>query len=348
MQAQEHAYRSVESIQGTEPLSASGIQTQKREPLQLGLGGTRMPVGNAYPPNGFTAEGLAAKGYATEPSRVTNEGTTGDGDQGDKYAYADAELTTARMQATDAVENAPSTPIKPQAKGSSLDYMFVLMSNEMFTKHYSFSKVFVKGRKQTYEQRMAAAQEEQNLKRGPAPGGVGTSSPVPTQSSKASMLSPPMTRREGATMGPDLDGLVSVKPIERQYTNEVPTVTCHLLPTHRDFLKVLVCDEDLERAAKLTQDAADRLEMEKQTQVKQYMEDIISKLSCKDRKHKVTVKRKFLDEAIDLEAQGAPSEGRAAQVFVIVVNREKDYDPVISQKMSLKLLKEKRPRGVGS
>jgi len=77
------------------------------------------------------------------------------------------------------------------------------------------------------------------------------------------------------------------------------------------------------------------------------MEDIITKLSGKDRKHKVTVKRKFIDEALELEANGASADGRAAQVFVVVINREKDYDPVISQKMSLKLL-QRRPRGAAT
>ena len=54
-----------------------------------------------------------------------------------------------------------------------------------------------------------------------------------------------------------------MKPYERQYSNEVPAVGCHLLPTQHDFLKVLVCEEEVERTTKLTQDASDRLEMEK-------------------------------------------------------------------------------------
>jgi len=65
--------------------------------------------------------------------------------------------------------------------------------------------------------------------------------------------------------GPDLNGLVNVKPYERAYTNEVPAVSCHLLPSQIDFLKVLVCEEDCERQSKLTQDASDKLEIEKQT-----------------------------------------------------------------------------------
>jgi hypothetical protein len=65
-------------------------------------------------------------------------------------------------------------------------------------------------------------------------------------------------------------------------------------------LKVLVCLEEQDQAVKLTNDAQDRLEMEKQSNVKQYMEEIISKLSAKDRRYKVTVKKKFIDEALGL------------------------------------------------
>lgn len=62
------------------------------------------------------------------------------------------------------------------------------------------------------------------------------------------------------------------------------------------------------------------------------MEDIIAKLAAKDRKHKVTVKKKFIDEAIALHQTSSVGK-RSAQVYVIVVNRDKDYDPVINQKI---------------
>ena len=65
-------------------------------------------------------------------------------------------------------------------------------------------------------------------------------------------------------MGPDLSGLVAVKPFEAQYTNEVPSVGCQLYTTHLEFLKILRCKEDKPRYHKLTNDAADRLEIEKQ------------------------------------------------------------------------------------
>lgn len=57
------------------------------------------------------------------------------------------------------------------------------------------------------------------------------------------------------------------------------------------------------------------------------MDDIIDKLKLKDRKHKVTVKKKFIDDAMS-----AKNEARTASVYVLVINREKNYDPVISQK----------------
>ena len=63
------------------------------------------------------------------------------------------------------------------------------------------------------------------------------------------------------------------------------------------------------------------------------MDDIISKLSVKDRKHQITVKKKFIDEALTDLASTNPDR-RASQVYVIVINREKDYDPIISQKLA--------------
>lgn len=62
------------------------------------------------------------------------------------------------------------------------------------------------------------------------------------------------------------------------------------------------------------------------------MEDIIVKLKMKDRKHKVTVKKKFIEDALT-----TPTAGRVASVYVLVINREKNYDPIISQKIGQKL-----------
>ena len=68
--------------------------------------------------------------------------------------------------------------------------------------------------------------------------------------------------------------------------------------------------------------------------VKQYMDDIIAKLIAKDRKHKVSVKKKFIDEALQFKINNTMDK-RSSQVYVIVINREKDYDPIISQKLVL-------------
>jgi hypothetical protein len=48
------------------------------------------------------------------------------------------------------------------------------------------------------------------------------------------------------------------------------------------------------------------------------MDDIIGKLQQKDRKFKVTVKKKFIDDALYNS-----TSIRVASVYVIVVNREK-------------------------
>ena len=52
------------------------------------------------------------------------------------------------------------------------------------------------------------------------------------------------------------------------------------------------------------------------------MDDIIGKLQQKDRKFKVTVKKKFIDDALYNS-----TSIRVASVYVIVVNREKTIDP---------------------
>lgn len=57
------------------------------------------------------------------------------------------------------------------------------------------------------------------------------------------------------------------------------------------------------------------------------MEDIIQKLQQKDRRFKVTVKKKFVDDALYNS-----TSIRVASVYVIVVNREKTYDPNLNQK----------------
>jgi hypothetical protein len=56
--------------------------------------------------------------------------------------------------------------------------------------------------------------------------------------------------------GPNLSGLVSVKAYDKLYTSEVPTVSCHLMPSQLDHIKVLICEEGGEKEKKrLTSDA---------------------------------------------------------------------------------------------
>lgn len=61
------------------------------------------------------------------------------------------------------------------------------------------------------------------------------------------------------------------------------------------------------------------------------MDDIINKLEMKQRKFKVSQKKKFLDDAL----YTTPKE-RMASVYVVVVNREKNYDPTTNNKSRIK------------
>ena len=62
------------------------------------------------------------------------------------------------------------------------------------------------------------------------------------------------------------------------------------------------------------------------------MDDIVGKLQAKDRKYKITTKKKFVEDAL-----GSGNPGRVASVYVVVLNREKNYDPVVSHKMGQRL-----------
>lgn len=56
------------------------------------------------------------------------------------------------------------------------------------------------------------------------------------------------------------------------------------------------------------------------------MDDIIKKLEAKARKFKISQKKKFLEDALHTTAKQ-----RMASVYVVVVNREKNYDPTINK-----------------
>jgi hypothetical protein len=90
---------------------------------------------------------------------------------------------------------------------------------------------------------------------------------------------------------------VSVKAYDKLYSTEVPQVSCHLLPSQLDHVKVLICEEVGDKK-RLTSDANEKLELEKQQQVKRYMNDIIMKLEQKSRRYKISNKKKFLEDAL--------------------------------------------------
>jgi hypothetical protein len=61
---------------------------------------------------------------------------------------------------------------------------------------------------------------------------------------------------------PNLTGIVSVKAYDKLYCTEVPPVSCHLLPSQHDHVKVLICEETGEKK-RLTNDAQEKTEIEK-------------------------------------------------------------------------------------
>ncbi len=62
------------------------------------------------------------------------------------------------------------------------------------------------------------------------------------------------------------------------------------------------------------------------------MQDIITKLKKKERRFKITTKRKFIDDALY-----KPTNLRIASVYVIVINRECSFDKNSSVKKLIQL-----------
>jgi hypothetical protein len=56
---------------------------------------------------------------------------------------------------------------------------------------------------------------------------------------------------------------VQIKAYDSQYTDELPTVQCNLLPSQLDHLKVLICEQEDKKHPKLTAEASSRFEIEK-------------------------------------------------------------------------------------
>ena len=137
------------------------------------------------------------------------------------------------------------------------DYMFIQMSNEQFVREYATKRLIVVSRDED---------DEPHARRQSPRGHDGQ----PTAVAK---------RGHGKEAGAlDLGGLVKIRAYEATMTDELPTVQCNLQPTQFDHLKVLVCEQEDKGHPKLTPAAQNRFEVEKQTQIRQYMEDIIGKL----------------------------------------------------------------------
>lgn len=77
-------------------------------------------------------------------------------------------------------------------------------------------------------------------------------------------ISPPMSGIQSKET-PNLKGLVKIRAYDSNMTDELPTVQCNLLPTHLDHLKVLLCEQEDKAHPKLTLDAQNRFEIEKQS-----------------------------------------------------------------------------------
>lgn len=198
--------------------------------------------------------------------------------------------------------------------------MFIQMSNEMFQKEYAGRKILVTSQLNGDKDASNAAQSPKGVKKSP--------NKTPEKGRFASMppgMVSPTSNNNGEAL--DLNGIVKIKAYESQLTDELPQVQCNLQPTQLDHLKVLVCEQEDKNHPKLTADAQNRFEIEKQNQIKQYMEDIIAKLQQKERRFKVTVKRKFVEDALYNSTQI-----RVASVYVIVINRDKTYDPLLNQR----------------
>ena len=61
-----------------------------------------------------------------------------------------------------------------------------------------------------------------------------------------------------------LNGLVKIKAYDNAVTDELPLMQCNLLPTQLDHVKLLICEQEDKNYPKLTAEAANRFETEKQ------------------------------------------------------------------------------------
>lgn len=84
-------------------------------------------------------------------------------------------------------------------------------------------------------------------------------------------MSPTKDKLKSGFMSPqmqNLNGLVKIKAYDNLVTDELPLMQCNLLPTQLDHVKLLICEQEDKNYPKLTVDAANRFEIEKQNQIK--------------------------------------------------------------------------------
>lgn len=86
---------------------------------------------------------------------------------------------------------------------------------------------------------------------------------------------------------------------------------CKLIPTHLDHLKLLKCQIDEESRSLMSQQ---QIELEQSNHIRMYIKDIFVKLQEKQRKFKLTCKKKYI-----MDALFSSNNIRVASVYIVVV-----------------------------
>mmetsp|Transcript_29452 Transcript_29452/g.44619 ORF Transcript_29452/g.44619 Transcript_29452/m.44619 type:complete len:178 (+) Transcript_29452:2253-2786(+) len=140
------------------------------------------------------------------------------------------------------------------------DYMFVQMSNELFQKEYMGKKIQLIGQEQPKDQ----VQSPKAIPEDPKKNKFLSPDKSPVKQGKMFGITSSSPQNGIAKDPPNLNGLVKIKAYDSQVTDELPSVQCNLLPTQLDHLKVLICEQEDKNHAKLTSEALNRFEIEKQ------------------------------------------------------------------------------------
>lgn len=144
------------------------------------------------------------------------------------------------------------------------DYMFIQMSNEQFIKEFQGKTIIVQNNEQTRVQSKSPSglhskindvntQNFSNKKHN----FLSPNKSLATKISGICHVLSPMNANQDQI---DLNGIVKIKAYESNFTNELPTVQCNLMPTQLDHLKVLVCEQEDKSYPKLAQDALNKFE----------------------------------------------------------------------------------------